>query len=1207
MSFASSSLNEIKKAEHPLAIPQELYIPLVDLSIFDNITIDEHSLSLVELGNTEQRYAVVGFIDEDDRQLYLYFRPSFTIDMALNYDEEEKQKIINNQQGRKNFNLEDIVEAPSNVTGIVHHNTIASIRQYFKTRDIYVPHLKYTKMVGLSFRKCSENILNWLSRSTLNYQAFDTNPVASACFHFDQTRYDFDRPYYLNIYHLQRTLEPNAFNKIRAVVKKSLLKQHGLKDILADEIKKDKNNELEISMSTTLFGMEQWPKISKDKTKIAEYMARTIYYSSGLLSRISPSAPFQPDNAEVIYTVLKIAIKYDISLNLKYIPSDNTFSKFTALELACKKGDLESANLLLDYDAQTEEKAIDLLVKTAKDNNELLAEALAKYCNLSKIKIETIKNVLIIMNKNIQVINPAIEKEKQTQELSDLINNKFDSKTALMGSIDMNHFEIARLLVHSSTEAALNDALLYAIEKSKVEFVNIILEKPFYILFKNNKLRVAASRGNIQIIKLLQTKGAEVYGRLGNEEFNINLQTGILELAKKGDYFGVQQLQIEYKMDLNQFYGKEKDYKVCDKLFEIFITDHVVEGNVEAMKEMQKHMPDLYENYINRKYFNAMTSDSEKYSLALKLAVSNGQIRALKLIFNTHEKIDDIEKEKLIYDCLLPDMVICAKNQDYIGIFNILNNNNITIKINKNRDSSSLEDILFSKFRKHILDKDLRNLKSFYSCLPDLYQLFLNKTDTDGRTMIFSITHSSDEIIKFLLKNDNINLEACDDVGNTVLLKVAQSLDRFSIALLLLAKGANVEAVNHAGETVADYFAKHIMRYTRQEMNFAAFDILSECKKYNIKLDFYKPSKKTGKTMEHCFKTSFFNCVNQGDSYSVKQFKKFLPELFTTFLNGKDSEGNTPIMLAASQERLTMLKVLIEEKVNLELKNIEKNTVLSISALQGNLAFVKTLLDEKANPNIQNIDGLNLQDCLAKGLNKKLTSKTKYLTEIMEFEKHYPGIIDYYKLLDNIGDITDLKVFKFILEDVKVDLLKSRPQLNNILLNAINKNKLDISLFLLSYGATLTDSMLDEISRVRYRQLNEIADFKEQDFESKRFQALQKIYSLKIGEYENILPIFHKLDEVTKELSSIQDCKGTKEIIKNVYQDIIENPDKAENIFNNLLKIIGDFNKKLTTSITYRGVSRIYASSNNMSIKIKLDNIIMKFNQASLKLLIIPC
>lgn len=339
------------------------YVPLIkDLSIFDNIIVDEHSVELLEKGAEGQRYAVVGFFDEDENILYLHCRPTFpkAIDPNTIEDIEERKKYIEEMKKyaieMEKFAAFDIVRVPKNIRGAAHSDTIDSVQIYYKNRKPSDTHVKEKKVSGLSFIKSKNSVvLNWIARSTLNYRIFDTDPIAEACFHFPSEQNNFVRPEYLLIYHLQRTLPDMGFNKIKKAIKDVILKRRGQSET-EEEIKLQKEIDHyfahhDSTQKDVLQSYKQWNAIKSDKTKQAQYMMRTIFYASGMLKTEFSDAPFQPTNFELIEKVLNVAKEHKIPLNLNDIPHEfvHNDQKQTAIMQAIIARDLKSTQLLADY------------------------------------------------------------------------------------------------------------------------------------------------------------------------------------------------------------------------------------------------------------------------------------------------------------------------------------------------------------------------------------------------------------------------------------------------------------------------------------------------------------------------------------------------------------------------------------------------------------------------------------------------------------------------------------------------------------------------------------------------------------------------------------------------------------------------------------------------------------------------------------------
>lgn len=337
------------KLNNDKEIPERFYQPLVDTTVFDDVHIDDYSLKLLKLGLPSQRYAVVGYIDDEKHCVHLSFRPSFPAPPP-NESTESREKRLHSPE-RKCFDPNDVVQAITHVPGSVHYDTMHLTYQYYhKITEAKPPHyLKSKHIIGLSFKKLDENILNWLNRSTKNYSTFAVNPVAECCFYFKDTQYTFDRPEYTNIVNLERSLESIAYKKIIKGTENTLLAQNDLKAIPATQVMfHQKNSDLIEEAAFNIDIQQEWDKIRKDKNKIAKYMMRTIYYASALENKetIFP----QPTNAEVVEKVLKVAKEYGIELDFNFVPKEVLgCCSTTALMHAISINDKKIVNLLLDY------------------------------------------------------------------------------------------------------------------------------------------------------------------------------------------------------------------------------------------------------------------------------------------------------------------------------------------------------------------------------------------------------------------------------------------------------------------------------------------------------------------------------------------------------------------------------------------------------------------------------------------------------------------------------------------------------------------------------------------------------------------------------------------------------------------------------------------------------------------------------------------
>ncbi|MGB0346933.1 MAG: ankyrin repeat domain-containing protein [Balneolaceae bacterium] len=88
-----------------------------------------------------------------------------------------------------------------------------------------------------------------------------------------------------------------------------------------------------------------------------------------------------------------------------------------------------------------------------------------------------------------------------------------------------------------------------------------------------------------------------------------------------------------------------------------------------------------------------------------------------------------------------------------------------------------------------------------------------------------------------------------------------------------------------------------------------------------------------------------------------------------------DTEGNTPLHYAASQNRDDAIHLLIKHGAKLDVQNSSENSPLSIAATQNHFESVDVLLTAGANPNLQRSDNTSvLHSAASKGNFRSLVS-----------------------------------------------------------------------------------------------------------------------------------------------------------------------------------------------------------------------------------------
>lgn len=931
--------------------------PEIDPSVFneENIEIDPHSLKLLKDGNIDQRYAVIGYIDTDDNKLYLYFRPSFPeIKTEDSFIETDEAILKINAPGIEKFKKEDRVFAPPDVSGMVHNETIASItaQSYYLNRTYDsndqplrtspLPGIKSKFKLGLSFFKRSENNLDWSSRSTQNQTTFSVNPIARMCYYFSSTQTDFRKPRYYNANHMDRTAQPEAFEKIINSVRNKLLKEQGLTtdSTLQQEWKTLVETTLEQQKRE---GFSEWEKIRLNKSEIAKRMMRTIYFASGM--KENPHAFSPISNNEIIEEAINIAKENNIPLDLNYIPESAEYNyNRTALMQAILEKDLSSVKLLLSYDS-----SISVLIK--KDVNNQSALDLA----MENRKVDT-PDIL-----QDEIISALIENLLKTQE---------GSIAAFQSSFKSNHTELAQKIFEraKNTVSVVNtlfdyfiNTILKEIEKIK-EFKGIFpdLYKDFIQRTyeeKNNNISVneASMAGNIQVMSLLldeQEKKIDemqfksnclfIKAILENDMEKVNMYVSKVDI-NISNHIGETPLHIaaltgnDIIVDLLCKSGADvkaitkEGLNYTDYLIKYLLTtDNIVSlTTLEAIQKKynissEKYYPIVEKRFIKNMQlndtfdFSTFIEYKNKYphifnqqSLELpnqeiiqlgefaKIYVSNTEI----FQFLVKDMFLDNKNKKFKESDILPYIDILGKDGHYNYVHKILMKNAIT---NLNELDGSISNTLCNSFKYFLSttkSHKIKKIMDFKKSFPDIFikitddktylPLIKDSVSNDFSTVSFEEISAYKEIFPSIF-NDSIHAQNC--FNETTLMLAAKRKDGFEIVKLLLE--------NKVDATIMD------------DDNNTALSIAAKEKHYDIVkllIAYDNNTKITPIILKH-----MMDFIKKGQLEELKKLKSELPEIFLTILN----EQNKLLSETALEHKNSEIIRFLESNIGLNEKNI---------------------------------------------------------------------------------------------------------------------------------------------------------------------------------------------------------------------------------------------------------------------------------------------
>jgi len=210
-----------------------------------------------------------------------------------------------------------------------------------------------------------------------------------------------------------------------------------------------------------------------------------------------------------------------------------------------------------------------------------------------------------------------------------------------------------------------------------------------------------------------------------------------------------------------------------------------------------------------------------------------------------------------------------------------------------------------------------------------------NGADVNGKNLknntplYFSISYSHTEMTEYLLsKGANVN-EIINDNNETALF-YALSYGKFEIANLLIKNGADINHKNK-DKRIPLYYTMY-----RKDMS----DIL-----INKNIDFEE--------LDSGGKCLFHYCISRHNMIIFDFIMTNVPDIN---INRKDSNNNTPLMLAVTANDIEIATRLLEKKPLINLRNNKLQSALSIAVNKRNYNMIKLLFDHGAKVDNSNIE-----------------------------------------------------------------------------------------------------------------------------------------------------------------------------------------------------------------------------------------------------------
>lgn len=264
----------------------------------------------------------------------------------------------------------------------------------------------------------------------------------------------------------------------------------------------------------------------------------------------------------------------------------------------------------------------------------------------------------------------------------------------------------------------------------------------------------------------------------------------------------------------------------------------------------------------------------------------------------------------------------------------------------------------------------------------------INKKDTRGRTLLFSlIAKRKVDAIKILLKNGaDINIE--DNYGKTVLEEAIYKEDNMMIRFIL-EQGASLDKINSSGRT--------LMQDVALEGNGRIFSLLM---KYSPNLD----------TKDSYGKTVLFDAIEGANLEIVKEILNNIEDI-----NVLDSERKSILFHAVFKEDTEITKYLINFGVDVNIVDINKQNILFNAIVMGssNLDVIELLVDYEIKLNVKDVMGKTILDELLKILtilknikpdDKKLKNKYRFVNHDRNYLKLTKTLVDSGLAIDRVYD-----------------------------------------------------------------------------------------------------------------------------------------------------------------------------------------------------------
>jgi ankyrin repeat protein len=349
--------------------------------------------------------------------------------------------------------------------------------------------------------------------------------------------------------------------------------------------------------------------------------------------------------------------------------------------------------------------------------------------------------------------------------------------------------------------------------------------------------------------------------------------------------------------------------------------------------------------------------NSYKVQDSLLEAAKQGHIDMVDFLKKKSVSMDMKNSEGLgLSSCLSLGLIALAKKEDYYAFKKIISEYKDIDLNTSNQQGETIESVLFEILDKNIKKENINKLIRFKEELPDFFEKVIQvkneKEEKNGlqySAIYTAVTEGNLKILDFLLDQHIIKFDMTDTTN------------------------------------LRDECLKcHLVRLIKKSSYDDVMEILN---KNNIKLDSITVS---GDKIYSILFDKFQEEIIDGNLLKLKEFKNTLPELYNGFLETPNSNGDTALIMAVSNNHANVVNYLLDEKtIKKEKRNIDNLTPLLYAASQGNLNIIELLLKHGADEKVVNYNK-NFIDYLNLGIIE--LAKNNKFDQILEIKNKYPDL-----------------------------------------------------------------------------------------------------------------------------------------------------------------------------------------------------------------------